>query len=88
MSMEIYAQSLPVQVTHVPLPYDLTEERLLAELETPFHSIEECLDFIRDGDVTSTPGEKERMLVTTGILLSKGVDLQIALCTALVWERG
>jgi hypothetical protein len=57
------------------------------ELEPgPYRSVEESLEWLAvEGTMN---GERERILTSTVILLSKGHDLRAALETAIVWERG
>lgn len=76
------------EIMHIVLPYDLHESTLISELEPrPHRPVKESLEWLatHGGEVD---GELERIFTSVAALLSKGVDLQIALETALVWERG
>jgi hypothetical protein len=73
------------RVVHIILPYNQTVDDL--ELEpAPHRPVEESLEWLAlEGNM---PGERERIITATAVLLEKGVDLYKALDTAIIWERG
>ena len=75
------------EIMHVVMPYDLEEATLISSMERPPHrSVEESLEWLAlEGTM---PGERERIITSTALLLEKGADLNAALETAIVWERG
>jgi len=75
------------EIMHIVLPYDLEELTLVNNIEPPpYPSVEESLEWLAlEGTMK---GERERIITSTAVLLEKGVDLNIALQTAIVWERG
>ncbi len=71
-------------VFHIISSYTEQEEW---ELEPgPYRSVEESLEWLAVKGTMA--GERERILTSAVILLSKGHDLRASLETAIVWERG
>jgi hypothetical protein len=72
------------------LPYNLTPEEIVPEEEGGHLAIEQSLDFLCN-EADSEPylhGERETIIIATAALLQTGVPLDVALSTAIIWERG
>ena len=75
------------EIMHIVLPYDLTEERILQDLEpAPHRPILDSLEWL--ARESKDEGELKRIFTSLAAMIEKGVDLKIALETAIVWERG
>jgi len=75
----------PVEIMHIVLPYDLTEDRILKDLELTSLPVSQSLEWLYN---EASEEELPRILKSVVVMLEKGVDLDKALTTAIVWERG
>jgi hypothetical protein len=74
-----------MRVTHVGLPFNLTEADLVLDPGTGERGIPDLLDF----DLALKEDELRRVIICAALLLEVGAG-NVAQCldTALVWERG